>query len=78
MVLFGALILSLITSFGYMVQKRGLMRALFWTFIPMRWLLSWGSDTPFDDNPAWLDRLQMGLILALGLLWLAGRAKLLS
>ena len=76
--LIAALALSLLISFSYMIQKRGLISALFWTFIPMRWLLSWGSDTPYDDNPDWLDRVQVGLIAALMLLWLATKAKLIA
>jgi len=77
LVLFIAFVISLVISFSYMVQKRGVLSALFWTIIPMRWLLSWGSDTPYDDNPGWLDRLQLGLILVMGLLWIADKAKLI-
>ena len=77
-VLFIALGVSLLISFGFMVEKRGVLSAALWTFAPLRYWLSSFSDTPFDDNPEWLDRLQWGLILAMGLLWLAGRAKLIS
>lgn len=77
-VLLIAFVFSLLLSFVYMVQKRGVLSALFWSFIPMRLLLSWGSDMPYDDNPDWLDRIQWSLIVAMGLIWLAGKAKLLS
>ena len=77
-VLLIAFAISLLFSFVYMVQKRGVLSAFVWFFIPMRLLLSWGSDTPYDDNPDWLDHVQWGLIVAMGLLWLAGKAKLFS
>ena len=67
--LVGLLVLSFIASFGFMVQKRDVLSALFWTFIPMRWLLSWGSGTSYDDNPVWLDRIQISLIVACVGLW---------
>ncbi len=70
-----ALGISLVLSFFYMVERRGLISALFWTLMPWRLMVSWASDTDFDDNPPWLDRLQIGLILALALLWLLGRSR---
>jgi len=61
-------------SFVYMVKKRGTLSALFWTLIPFRFLLSWGSETDFDDNPEWLDYLQTSFLVAMGLLWFWGKA----
>ena len=75
-VLFAGFVISCLLSFVYMLQKRSLLSALFWFLVPMRWLLSWGSDTPYDDNPDWLDRIQLGFAVAIGLLWLVGKAKL--
>lgn len=77
-VLFAALVLSLILSFGYMIGKRGVLSAALWTFMPLRYWLSSFSDSPYDDNPEWLDRLQWILMLAVGLVWLATKAKLIS
>ena len=76
--LFAALALSLLISFGYMVRIRGVLSAVLWTFVPMRYWLSSFSDTTYDDNPEWLDRVQWGLMLALVLLWLATKAKLVA
>jgi len=77
--LFGILLvgfgISLIFSFSYMVKKRGVLSALFWTLIPYRFWLTWASDTQYDDNPEWLDRIQIGLIIAMGALWLWGKAN---
>ncbi len=76
LVLFIALAVSLLISFGYMVRTRGILSALLWTFAPLRYWLSSTSDTPYDDNPLWLDYLQWGLMGVMGLLWIAGKAKL--
>jgi len=77
--LFGILLvgfgISLIFSFSYMVKKRGVLSALFWTLIPYRFWLTWASDTQYDDNPEWLDRIQIGLIIAMGALWALGQGK---
>ncbi|HTL98362.1 MAG TPA: hypothetical protein VL181_06110, partial [Holophagaceae bacterium] len=62
--LFGLVVLSFIASFFYMVKGRGVMSALFWTFIPMRFWFNWATDGNYDDNPAWLDHVQLGLIAA--------------
>lgn len=77
-ILFAALALSLLASFCYMVGKRGVLSAFLWTFAPLRYWLSSFSDTPYDDNPEWLDRIQWGVMAAIGLLWLATKAKLIS
>jgi len=74
-VLFACTAFTFVLSFFFMIKTRGFLSALFWTFIPFRLLLSWGSDTEFDDNPPWLDRLQLGLIGTLALLWLWQRAQ---
>jgi len=69
------LALSLIVSFFYMVNRRGFLSALFWAFVPFRFLLSWASDNDLDDNPLWLDRLQFFLIGTLVLIWLLGKVR---
>ncbi|HXC16434.1 MAG TPA: hypothetical protein VNV60_03230 [Holophagaceae bacterium] len=68
--LFGLWVLSYFASFCYMVKGRGLMSALFWGLIPMRFLLNMAVDGDYDDNPVWLDHIQMTLILALVGCWL--------
>ncbi|HZU52585.1 MAG TPA: hypothetical protein VFF77_01715 [Holophagaceae bacterium] len=76
--LFIALALSLLLSFVYMVRERGFLSAFFWTFAPLRYWLADASGSQYDDNPSWLDRIQWGLIVTMGLLWLATKAKLIS
>ncbi len=61
---------SVVISFAYMVKKRGFFSALIWSFIPCRSQLSTAIDVPFDDNPIWLDFVQLAFIVAFGLLWL--------
>lgn len=68
--LFGLWVLSYIASFCYMVKGRGLMSALFWGLIPMRFLLNTAVDGDYDDNPVWLDHVQLTLILTLAGCWL--------
>lgn len=75
--LFIALALSLLLSFGFMVRKRGVLSAVLWTLAPLRYWLASASSTEYDDNPPWLDQLQWGVLIAMGLLWLAGKAKLI-
>ncbi len=77
-VLFAALAVSLLVSFGYMAKSRGVLSALLWTFAPLRYWLGSASGTSYDDNPSWLDRVQLGLILAIALLWLAAKVKWLT
>ena len=72
-VLLALLAVSFVVSFFYIAKSRGILTALFWTFIPFRLLLSWGSETRFDDNPPWLDRLQIALIGTLALLWVLSK-----
>lgn len=59
------LLATFVLSFIYMLKKRGIISSLFWAFVPFRLLLSWSSDTEYDDNPPWLDRVQIVLIAAL-------------
>lgn len=77
--LFGVLLLAFaityIISGYYMAKKRGLLSALFWSFTPFRWLFSWSTDTSYDDNPVWLERLQVGIIVAMGLVWFIGKGQ---
>ena len=68
--LFGLWVLSYFASFCYMVKGRGVISALFWGLIPMRFLLNMAADGDYDDNPDWLDRVQLMLILALAGCWL--------
>ena len=72
-VLIALLVVSFVVSFFYMAKSRGFISALFWTFIPFRLLLSWGSESRFDDNPPWLDRLPIALIGALAFLWVLSK-----
>ena len=74
-ILFIALTLSFLLSFAFMVPKRGFLSAFLWTIFPLRYWSSRASDTAYDDNPVWLDRLQWGLFVAVGLLWLAQKVK---
>ena len=74
-ILFIAFALSLLLSFVYMVPKRGFLSAFLWTIFPLRYWSSWASGTAYDDNPVWLDRLQWGLFIAMGVLWLVGKVK---
>ena len=59
------LMATFVISFVYMLKKRGIISSFFWAFVPFRLLLSWTSDTEYDDNPPWLDRVQIALIAAL-------------
>ena len=68
--LFGLWVLSYLASFCYMVKGRGVMSALFWGLIPMRFLLNMAVDGDYDDNPFWLDRIQTTLTLAWVGCWL--------
>jgi hypothetical protein len=73
-ILLVAFAITYLISGWYMAQKRGVLSALFWSFTPFRWLFAWSSDTKYDDNPEWLEMLQVGIIVAMGVVWFFGKA----
>ena len=61
-----------------MAKKRGVLSAIFWSFIPFRWLLNMAVDGDYDDNPEWLDRIQTGIIIAFCVVWFIGKSNFLA